>query len=945
MPKKVTKKLNIAVTGKKQGYWVKKENLRKGERTIKAEKDKALVKRNRSGYDYSKEITGYEWTKAELQQKLAERAKKGLIEQQSIARDLAHTHRITKTAPLITAEKFFSKEDWYKRDVYGIDSPPGMTLKEIQESYKEETKPPIAEKVLLDSLWILIRRSADKGISSEELRKVSRLSKKDTEKLLTKLLESGDIYEFSRNKFKTIGMREVEEISEQLVEDLKPEEKPQPQISEEYFFFDKDGNDVAMKMGITDVTTKKQADEVSEYLEKLSGEKVVTIKARNIDEAFEKVKPKPTPTKQTKPTKVYPYGTILALERAGVDLSHLYYLSSTGRLNNDYEIMKILGVNKVSDVYDLLREYNRTERKRLEEFTTTKQLKDKNFLNQDHMDQAKKIKNLLETKEPLYKEYKKPEVQEKPISETKIPKPSEKRFIIKNSYADKNIGFTFEGKEVLNFSIINCTPDEEHTLMIDRGYAPGKTEMTRRWTKKGEKLNIFKITTSEGTEYVASLESDPKAYTWKTFGTINKKSFDTITEAKQWLSKKTSIPRKNFTTDKVDLKELENIRPELGIKFDNLRSIKKTADSSEMKDILVKDAESTYNNLISKMNIIEYNTDITIRDASKPITSKEVINKLLQDAKGRKETLETQSEWIGDDNYQRRRAYEKERLPIIIKALKEKGKYPELPDSHKFRSNAQLQEEYYLTLLFDPDFKKGEMQIAKMKDEIPKSEIELLKAQNITHRYTLNEQFDKAKKPENKNAKFVKDLIAEEKKIFQSYVDGRSENAIENAENYNKRTKINSIEKQKQHISYLKQLYDSEDITEAYEYRQKQNERTPEGQYNRVNRLGNDLRALGEEATDLQTNVKNQKEYRNKKGSFDRGMGKLTAAQKEKDLSETADITIQAVNEETFEVWEKQPFLLDMKGYDDVEGQEPPPRFTLTKAKKVQQEQQQGILI
>ncbi|MCE7749118.1 MAG: hypothetical protein GPJ51_12015, partial [Candidatus Heimdallarchaeota archaeon] len=55
---------------------------------------------------------------------------------------------------------------------------------------------------------------------------------------------------------------------------------------------------------------------------------------------------------------------------------------------------------------------------------------------------------------------------------------------------------------------------------------------------------------------------------------------------------------------------------------------------------------------------------------------------------------------------------------------------------------------------------------------------------------------------------------------------------------------------------------------------------------------------------------------------------------KRQDLSETADITIQAVNEETFEVWEKQPLLLDMKGYDDVEGQDPPPRFTINKAKK-----------
>ena len=141
MPKKTTKKVNIAVTGKKQGYWVNKDNLQKGERTIRSKGDKVLVKRNRSSYEYDKETTGYEWSKAELKQKLAKRAKKGLIEQKSIARDLAYTHRITKTAPIITAENFFSRDDWSKQDILGIDSPPGMTLKEIQESYREEQKP------------------------------------------------------------------------------------------------------------------------------------------------------------------------------------------------------------------------------------------------------------------------------------------------------------------------------------------------------------------------------------------------------------------------------------------------------------------------------------------------------------------------------------------------------------------------------------------------------------------------------------------------------------------------------------------------------------------------------------------------------------------------------------------------------------------------------------
>ena len=142
MPKKVTKKVQVAVTSKKQGYWVNKENLHKGERTIRSKGDKSLVKRNRSGYDYSKMITGYEWSKTELQKKLAERSKKGMMEQAAIAKDLSKTHRITKTAPLITAEGFFSRDKWNKQDVLGVDTPPGMSLSEIQEIYKDEKEKP-----------------------------------------------------------------------------------------------------------------------------------------------------------------------------------------------------------------------------------------------------------------------------------------------------------------------------------------------------------------------------------------------------------------------------------------------------------------------------------------------------------------------------------------------------------------------------------------------------------------------------------------------------------------------------------------------------------------------------------------------------------------------------------------------------------------------------------
>jgi len=56
MPKKVKKKQHIAVSSKKQGYWVKKENKKSGERMLKAKGDKVLVKRNRSGYEYSRDF-------------------------------------------------------------------------------------------------------------------------------------------------------------------------------------------------------------------------------------------------------------------------------------------------------------------------------------------------------------------------------------------------------------------------------------------------------------------------------------------------------------------------------------------------------------------------------------------------------------------------------------------------------------------------------------------------------------------------------------------------------------------------------------------------------------------------------------------------------------------------------------------------------------------------
>jgi len=125
MPKKTTKKVNIAVTGKKQGYWVNEENLRKGERTIKAESGKALVKRYRSGYEYDKTITGYELTKENLELQFAQRRR---VNPRAAAQDVSIRAKDTREAPIMTAKQFF---DFTKRDIEGIDTPSGT-----QPSYR-----------------------------------------------------------------------------------------------------------------------------------------------------------------------------------------------------------------------------------------------------------------------------------------------------------------------------------------------------------------------------------------------------------------------------------------------------------------------------------------------------------------------------------------------------------------------------------------------------------------------------------------------------------------------------------------------------------------------------------------------------------------------------------------------------------------------------------------
>jgi len=131
MPKKVTKKVNIAVIGKKQGYWVNKDNLRKGEKTIEIKKDKHLVKRNRSGYDYNKIFVGYELTKEDLKQQFAGRKQ---ANPRAAQYDLAIRAKNTQEAPILTAKQFF---DFTRADIEGIDTPKTKKEAEFEERVQE----------------------------------------------------------------------------------------------------------------------------------------------------------------------------------------------------------------------------------------------------------------------------------------------------------------------------------------------------------------------------------------------------------------------------------------------------------------------------------------------------------------------------------------------------------------------------------------------------------------------------------------------------------------------------------------------------------------------------------------------------------------------------------------------------------------------------------------
>lgn len=119
MAKKIKKKIYISVGPKKQGYWVNENNLSKGERVIKSKGDKALVRRNRSEYDYSRTITQFELTLNELKKQFQQRSNRA---QKS---DLRTTSKNTSTAPALTTKEFFN---FRKADIQGIDTKPTSTI-------------------------------------------------------------------------------------------------------------------------------------------------------------------------------------------------------------------------------------------------------------------------------------------------------------------------------------------------------------------------------------------------------------------------------------------------------------------------------------------------------------------------------------------------------------------------------------------------------------------------------------------------------------------------------------------------------------------------------------------------------------------------------------------------------------------------------------------------
>jgi len=130
MPQKIKTEQLISVSGKKQGYWVKKENIRKNEQVLKKKGNKALVKRNRNSYYYTRIVSRYKHTQKELEHSFKQQS----VRSQNI--DRSKLAKNTKRAPVITAGKFF---DFTKKDVENIDTPTPKKLTEQEIIEQKQT--------------------------------------------------------------------------------------------------------------------------------------------------------------------------------------------------------------------------------------------------------------------------------------------------------------------------------------------------------------------------------------------------------------------------------------------------------------------------------------------------------------------------------------------------------------------------------------------------------------------------------------------------------------------------------------------------------------------------------------------------------------------------------------------------------------------------------------
>lgn len=256
MVKKVTIKRTIPAD--KQGYLVRKDNLRDGEKILEVRGNYYLVNRNRSKYERT--FTGYKLTQTELKEQFAKKQK---AHPRATKQDLARRAKNTLTAPVLTTKQFF---DFRRKDVEGIDTPgiaeirkkilsrTNLTGKELDKLVKNklaemddyitefgayniiERELEISDSQLkkksktkkdfddypttfkLNYTWVKIHESGELGFSLSELKKNTQLNEKELKTYITKLLESGDIYEFSRNKFKSIGHRSIPDNDFELMQ-------------------------------------------------------------------------------------------------------------------------------------------------------------------------------------------------------------------------------------------------------------------------------------------------------------------------------------------------------------------------------------------------------------------------------------------------------------------------------------------------------------------------------------------------------------------------------------------------------------------------------------------------------------------------------------------------------------------------------------------------------